>query len=230
MPAPDSLTFVLPTINEGGNVGSLIRNLQKAFGDNSPTCIVIDGESTDDTKTESENAGARVFSNADGYAASLMQGMREADSTWVMVMDADGSHKAEDALKLWAASEDADLVVGSRLIKGGGSDGSAFRRGLSRIIAGMFAWFARLPARDISSGFRLYRRELFKDAKPAAKFFEVQPTLLAYAKLNGARVKEIGIWYHQRGSGRSKNRIFRYGLAFLSALWKLRRQLKRAQR
>ena len=64
-----------------------------------------------------------------------------------MVMDADGSHKAEDAAKVWAAREDADLVVGSRMVKGGGSDGSAFRRGLSRIIAAMFAWFARLPAR-----------------------------------------------------------------------------------
>jgi dolichol-phosphate mannosyltransferase len=230
MPASDSLTFVLPTINEAGNIGPLIESLREALSDAKPEFLVIDGKSTDDTPTEAENAGARVLSDDNGYAAALMLGMNEATSVWVLVMDADGSHKADDAAKVWAAREDADLIVGSRMAKGGGSDGSAFRRGLSRIIAAMFAWFARLPARDISSGFRLYRRELFKDAKPAAKFFEVQPTLLAHAKINGARVKEVGIWYHQRWKGRSKNRVLRYGFAFLGSLWRLRRQFKLAQR
>ncbi|MEE9312806.1 MAG: glycosyltransferase family 2 protein [Planctomycetota bacterium] len=230
MHVPDSLTFVLPTINEAGNVGSLIDSLRAELADAEPAFLVIDGESSDDTRAEAEKAGASVIVDGKGYAAALMLGMNQADTTWVMVMDADGSHKAEDAAKVWAAREDADLVVGSRMVKGGGSDGSAFRRGLSRIIASMFAWFARLPARDISSGFRLYRREMFKDAQPAAEFFEVQPTLLAYAKINSARVKEIGIWYHQRGMGSSKNRVFKYGLAFLASLWKLRRQLKRSQR
>lgn len=226
----NKLTFVLPTINEAGNVGSLIESLRAELTDAEPLFLVIDGESSDDTVAEAEKAGARVIVDDQGYAAALMLGMNQATTTWVMVMDADGSHKAEDAVKLWAAREDADLVVGSRMVKGGGSDGSTFRRGLSRIIASMFAWFARLPARDISSGFRLYRREMFKNAQPAAKFFEVQPTLLAFAKINSARVKEIGIWYHQRGKGLSKNRVVRYGLAFLASLWKLRRQLKRAQR
>ncbi|MCF6228579.1 MAG: glycosyltransferase [Planctomycetes bacterium] len=229
MPAHDSLTFVLPTINEAGNVGPLIDSLLAELADAEPEFLVIDGNSSDDTVAEAEAVGARVIVDDKGYAAALMLGLNEANTTWVMVMDADGSHKAEDATKLWAAREDADLVVGSRMVKGGGSDGSAFRRGLSRIIAGMFAWFARLPARDISSGFRLYRREMFKDAQPAAKFFEVQPTLLAYAKINSARVKEVGIWYHQRGAGRSKNRVVRYGFAFLASLWKLRSQLKRTQ-
>lgn len=216
------LTIVLPTVNEAGNIAPLVSALKQAF--NAPV-IVVDGASSDDTAAQAENAGARVLVNEHGYAASLLQGMREADTEWVLVMDADGSHRVEDAKRLWDAREDADLVVGSRMVKGGGSDGTAFRRFLSRALSGMFKWFTRLPARDVSSGFRLYRREVFQDAEPAARFFEVQPTLLAHAKKKKARVKEVGIHYHQRGEGRSKNRVFRYGIAFLGALWRVRKQV-----
>ncbi|MCC7508314.1 MAG: glycosyltransferase [Planctomycetes bacterium] len=214
------LTVVLPTINEAGNIGPLIRALRDALP--APGFLVIDGDSKDATRDEAQAEGATVATNVGGYADSLMQGMREARSEWVLVLDADGSHRAEDARKLWDARDDADLVVGSRLAPGGGSAGNAFRRFLSRMLAGMFATMARLPARDVSSGFRLYRRELFADATISARFFEVQPALLAWAKKKGARVKEIGIHYHPRGKGRSKNRVFRYGVAFLRQLWRLR--------
>ncbi|MCA8912485.1 MAG: glycosyltransferase [Planctomycetes bacterium] len=217
----EDLTIVLPTINEAGNVGPLIDALTQTFGET--PVIVVDGGSRDGTADEATKAGARVIENRDGYAASLLQGLNEAATTWVLVMDADNSHRADDAIKLWEARDDADLVVGSRLVKGGGSSGNAFRRFLSRTLAGMFATFARLPARDVSSGFRLYRRELFTDAQPSAKFFEVQPTLLAHAKMKGAKVKEVGIFYHPRNAGRSKNRIVRYGIAFIGALWRLRK-------
>ncbi|MCB9894821.1 MAG: glycosyltransferase [Planctomycetes bacterium] len=216
----EDLTIVLPTLNEAGNVGPLIRALHEKLGET--PVIVVDGGSRDDTAQEASTAGARVSENHNGYAAALLQGMREANTTWVMVLDADGSHTPEDARKLWDAREDADLVVGSRLVKGGGSAGGPFRRFLSRTLAGLFATFARMPARDVSSGFRLYRRDLFLDAPETAKFFEVQPTLLAHARRKDARVKEIGIYYNPRGKGRSKNRIIRYGFAFLGALWRLR--------
>ncbi|MBK8206551.1 MAG: glycosyltransferase [Planctomycetes bacterium] len=216
---PD-LTIVLPTMNEAGNIGPLIRALREALP--TPDFLVIDGESKDATRDEAQADSATVVINTKGYADSLLQGMREASSEWVLVLDADGSHRAEDARKLWDARDGADLVVGSRLATGGGSDGSAFRRILSRMLAGMFATIARLPARDVSSGFRLYRRAMFADAQVTARFFEVQPALLAWAKKKGARVKEIGIHYHPRGKGRSKNRVLRYGLAFLRQLWRLR--------
>lgn len=223
----DQLTIVLPTLNEAGNIGPLIESLRHAFGDQLAEVIVIDGHSKDETQAQAAAAGARVIADDKGYARALQIGMTEARSTFVMVLDADGSHKADDALKLWAARENADLVIGSRLVAGGGSDGAAYRRALSSLLAGLFSLFARLPARDISSGFRLYRREMFTDMTLAARFFEVQPTLLAHGVGKGARVKEVGIHYHQRGAGRSKNRIFKYGWAFLRCLWRLRREARR---
>ncbi|MBX3461066.1 MAG: glycosyltransferase [Planctomycetes bacterium] len=217
---PD-LTVVLPTINEAGNIGPLIRQLREALPD--AAFLVIDGDSKDDTRAQAAAEGATVVVNANGYADSLLQGLREAGTEWVLVLDADGSHTAHDARKLWDAREGTDMVVGSRFAPGGGSDGSTFRRFLSRTLAGMFAAMARLPARDVSSGFRLYRRAMFADASITARFFEVQPALLAWGKRQGARVKEVGIHYHPRGKGKSKNRVLRYGIAFLRQLWRLRK-------
>ena len=224
----DTLTVVLPTLNEGGNIGPLLAGLRESLAGARPQFLVVDGGSSDRTRAEAEAAGATVRENLQGYAASLLQGLREAGTGWVLVLDADGSHRPEDARLLWEARTDADLVVGSRFAKGGGSAGSAYRRFLSRLLAGLFATFARLPARDVSSGFRLYRQAMFAEAAPPVRFFEVQPALLAHAKVKGARVKEVGIFYAQRGAGRSKNRIWTYGWAFLRCLWRLRRQMRGA--
>jgi dolichol-phosphate mannosyltransferase len=217
----NTLTIVLPALNEAGNIGPLIRELRAALP--GAQCLVIDGDSSDSTRAEAAAAGAGVLVNREGYAASLLQGLCTAATDWVMVMDADGSHTAQDAARLWEAREGADLVVGSRYATGGRSEGGVLRRMLSRILAGLFAWLVRLPARDVSSGFRLYRRAVFADAKVDARFFEVQPALLAWAKAKGSQVKEVGIHYHPRKTGRSKARVILYGLAFLRQLWRLRK-------
>lgn len=223
----ESLTILLLTKNESGNIGPLIASLQGALTEAAPTFLVIDA-SSDATPEEAKTAGATVIADKSPYGVALTRGLREAASEWVLVLDADGSHLAGDARKLWDARENADLVVGSRFAPGAGKSGQgAFRAWLSRRLAGLFAAFARLPARDVSSGFRLYRRAMFADAKPAAQFFNVQPELLAHAANKGARVKEIGITYAPRGQGQSKARVLKYGWAFLKSTWRIRRMLRR---
>lgn len=223
----DSLTILLLTKNEAGNIAPLIASLKAALADAAPAFLVIDA-STDATPDEAKAAGAAVIADKSPYGVALTRGLREAASEWVLVLDADGSHLATDARKIWEAREGADLVVGSRFAAGAGkSEQGAFRAWLSRRLAGLFAAFARLPARDVSSGFRLYRRALFADAKPAAQFFNVQPELLAHAANKSARVKEIGISYAPRGHGQSKARVFRFGLAFLRSLLRIRSLTRR---
>jgi len=223
----ESLTILLLTKNEAGNIGPLIASLKQTLAQAAPGFLVIDA-STDATPDEAKAAGATVIADKSPYGVALTRGLREAGSEWVLVLDADGSHLASDARKLWDAREGADLVVGSRFAPGAGrSAQSAFRAWLSRRLAGLFAAFARLPARDVSSGFRLYRRTLFADAQPAAQFFNVQPELLAHAARKGARVKEIGITYAPRGQGQSKARVLKYGWAFLKSMWRIRRMLQR---
>lgn len=224
----DSLTILLLTKNEAGNIAPLIASLKVALADASAAFLVIDA-SSDATPDEALAAGATVIADQSPYGVALTRGLREAGSEWVMVLDADGSHLANDARKLWDAREGADLVVGSRFAPGAGhSSQGAFRAWLSRRLAGLFARFARLPARDVSSGFRLYRRAVFADAQPAAQFFNVQPELLAHAARKGARVKEIGITYAPRGHGQSKARVLKYGWAFLKSMWRIRRMLRDA--
>lgn len=220
---PDTLTVVLPTLNEAGNVGPLIAGLRERLAEANPCFLALDGPSRDGTAEEAQRAGARVVQEPGTYADALLRGLKEAASDWVLVLDADGSHDPGDALTLWQARETADLVVGSRLVRGGRSDAPWFRHTLSRLLSWLGRVVARLPVRDISSGFRLYRRELFTDASVSARYFDIQPALLSHAVARGARIVEVPISYRCRGVGKSKARVLRYGWAFLRTLWRLRR-------
>lgn len=209
----NNLTVVLPTRNEAGNVGPLIHALREAL--DPATVIVVDGQSTDETCNEAESEGAEVLTNTESYASSLLQGLRSSTTEWTLVMDADGSHRAKDARWLWNAREGFDLVIGSRFAGDGGSDAPPTRTGLSWLLGFMFRVFGRLPAHDVSSGFRLYRTAMFREFAPRAQHFEIQTELLWLAKLAGARVHEVGIHYHDRDHGVSKIRVFEFGRAFL---------------
>ena len=225
----ESLTVLLLTKNEAGNIGPLISSLQTHLSAAGPAFLVIDA-SQDNTKGEALAAGAEVVEDCSPYGVALLRGLRASVSDWVMVLDADGSHRAEDAVKLWLARDQADLVVGSRFVAGGSSKAGGLRLWLSRRLAGLFSAWAKLPARDVSSGFRLYRRAMFLDAPAVAKYFNVQPELLAHAALRKARVLEVGITYARRGQGSSKAHLFRYGFAFLCSLWRIRRRLRAARK
>src|SRR5919112_6026127 len=77
-----------------------------------------------------------------------------------MEMDSDFSHDPQDLPRLISAARDADLVLGSRYVPGGGvTDWGLFRRALSR--GG--SWYARVvlrvPVRDLTGGFKCFRRE-----------------------------------------------------------------------
>jgi dolichol-phosphate mannosyltransferase len=219
----ERLTILLPTLNEAGNIGPLIDGLRAALAPLAPEILVLDGDSADGTADEARARGATVISDRGGYARALELGFSRAAGDWLLVLDADGSHRAQDALALWTAREGCDLVVGSRRVAGAATAQGLVRRALSGLLARLFAAFARLPARDISSGFRLYRLALFRPVALKARFFEVQPELLALARARGARVREVPIHYEPRGKGASKARVLRYGLAFLAMLWRLRR-------
>ncbi len=138
----DRLTILLLTKNEAGNVGPLIAGLKRELQSAQPVFVVMDA-SSDSTAREAEQAGATVVVDPSPYGVALTRGLREADSEWVMVLDADGSHRPQDALRLWQAREEADLVVGSRFVAGCGShEGSP----------GCFRLWPRCPRATLARG------------------------------------------------------------------------------
>jgi dolichol-phosphate mannosyltransferase len=127
---------------------------------------------------------------------------------FVMEMDADFSHDPADLARLLAAAQDADLVLGSRYVAGGGvTDWGRVRRLVSR--GG--SWYARvvlgLDVRDLTGGFKCFRREVLEAIDlptVRSRGYAFQVELTDRAVHAGFRVVELPIVFRDRQLGRSK--------------------------
>ncbi len=219
-PAAIGLSFVIPALNEATTLGGVIASLQEAASRLGISCeaLVIDGGSTDGSPEEARRAGARVLEDRGGYAASVLHGLHEARGEFALVLDGDGSHDPSQLPGLWSKRHDADLVIGSRFIEGGSTDVALTRLVLTRVLNLFFWAVLRMPARDCSSGYRLYRRSLLAGLTLHAKGFEFQQDMLLALLERGARVRESPISYRWRKAGDSKARPLALALALAGVL------------
>ena len=242
-PLPE-LSILIPALNEEGNIGELITRcratLEKiglpadcAPGDTKGRAgeaqiLVVDGGSTDRTVEEAREAGARtIVQEGPGYGGALRTGFAFSPSRYVLTMDSDLSHEPEFIAQLWAVRETADLVIASRYVPGGKADMSMFRWFLSRILNVFFTTALRIPVKDISSGYRLYRREVLARIDFHAADFDVLEEILILIYNQGGRLAEVPFHYRARKTGKSHAKLFRFGLAYCRtffAMWRLRRK------
>lgn len=218
---PD-LTLVIPTLNEAGNIGELIRRAHKVLGAMGVTfeILTIDGGSTDGTCEEAESEGARPLRDiGGGYGGALRAGFAAARGEYILTMDSDLSHDPEFFAPLWEARQRADIVIASRYVPGGRADMSAFRYVLSRILNTVFTLILRVPVKDISSGFRLYRRAVIESITCTANDFDVLEEILIKLYIKGHRVAETPFHYRTRQEGQSHAKLFKFGRAYLRTLW-----------
>ncbi len=228
-PSGVELSIVIPALNEGGNIGELVARCRKTLDelDVEHEIIIVDGGSTDGTVAEAKAAGARpITQEGRGYGGALRTGFALARGRFIQTLDSDLSHEPEVIEQLWASREDAEVVIASRYVPGGAADMSIFRAMLSRILNEVFTAALRIPVRDISSGFRLYRREALDEIEFRAEDFDVLEEILILIHLNGGRIAEVPFHYRPRKEGKSHAKLFKFGLAYLRTLysmWRLRR-------
>jgi len=125
-------------------------------------------------------------------------------------MDCDLSHPPEKLREMLAVlqARDADLVLGNRYMRGGGTAGwSATRRALSRVGCAGSKLILGLPFDDLSGGFKLWRASALADLGlddmlAAGYAFQVETTQLAY--LMGKRIEEVPFVFSERVAGESK--------------------------
>ncbi len=229
------VSVVLPVMNECENVRALLPQLQAIFAREglSHEILVIDGNSTDGTREVAASFGARVLpERRRGYAGALTTGLAEATGDYILTLDADMSHDPEFFTKMWRARTRADIVIASRYARGGVAYSGFFRRKLSDFLNFALRRALSIPVGDVSSGFRLYRREVAQqDLELDSQNFEIQEEILVKAYAKGFSVAEVPFVYFPRGSGRSHARVLRFGIdLFTSAvkLWKIRNSLDSA--
>ncbi len=228
------LAVVIPAWNERENLELLLPALREIVAGLGlrAQIIVADGGSVDGTDQVAPRWGAEVVPQSErGYGGALLAGFAKADAPYVVTMDADLSHRPVFLEALWRHRQDAEILIASRYVAGGRADMPPFRRALSVTLNRVYGHMLRLPVRDLSSGFRMYRRDVLSSVDLHSRDFDVLQELLVRVGAEGWRIREIPFHYMARGSGRSHARLLRFGWAYLKTLvrmWQLRNSVEAA--
>ena len=223
--------LILPTYNEAENLERIVRAAlpRLAEATSEPHVLVVDDGSPDGTgaiadRLAVECAEVEVLhrSAKQGLGRAYLAGFRYAldrGAAQVLEMDADFSHDPADLPRL--LREDADLVLGSRYVGGGGVENwGLFRRALSRGGSLYARAILGVPINDLTGGFKCFRRATlegidFADTHADGYGFQIELTYRAYKA--GYRVKEIPIVFRDREEGTSKMTA----RIALEAIWKV---------
>lgn len=210
--------IVVPTYEEALTISELLDGLLAQASLADFDVLVVDDASPDGTAAivgAHPGFGARVHvlhrPGKTGLGAAYRAGFswaREHGYDVVVQMDADGSHPADAVPRLVAALEDADVVVGSRYIRGGRTvDWPWQRRMISRIGNSYVRLVLGLAVHDCTAGFRAYRAEavdLFVEEGTYADGYSFQIETTWLAARRGMRVVEVPITFVERRAGDSK--------------------------
>src|SRR2546421_1102831 len=212
---------VIPTYNEAANVERIVRATVSELGRIAPGAhrvLVVDDNSPDGTGAVADSL-AGEFANVevlhreskDGLGQAYLAGFAralEGGAELVVEMDADFSHDPKYLADLLAASESADLVLGSRYVPGGGvRDWGILRRLISRG-GGLYArTILRVDVNDLTGGFKCIHREVLEaidlhSVRAEGYVFQIEVTYRAL--LAGFTVREIPIVFSDRTAGSSK--------------------------
>ncbi|MGD9714697.1 MAG: polyprenol monophosphomannose synthase [Thermomicrobiales bacterium] len=216
IPAPNVLVLV-PTFNERANIREVIERILAAGSEFS--VLVIDDSSPDGTGEIASRAARefpdRVFvlhrGSKQGIGRAYLAGFAWAlprDFTHFVTMDADLSHDPADLPRFLAASQRADLVLGSRYVDGGSTEGWPRGRLALSWLGGHYAkTVLGVPVDDLTGGFKLYTRQALEslplgEIRSDGYVFQIETT---YRVLRtGLNVLEIPIRFVDRVAGKSK--------------------------
>lgn len=228
MATPTDLSIIIPSMDEAENLDHLLPGLHSTLDEMgiAAEILVIDKASTDGTPEVVARHGATyILEETPGYGAAIRRGVAEAKGQYLITMDADLSHPADFIKDLWQARDSADVVIASRYVEGGAADQPAFRYWLSRVLNQFFRKGMSLQVRDLTSGYRLYHREVFREVHPQTTNFVVLVEILLLAFREGRQISEVPFHYQPRGTGRSHAQILRFGMEYLRLfhrIWRLR--------
>ena len=218
MADPSSVSVVIPAYNESESIAEVVSLLRSSAAWRE--IIVVDDASTDATGELAKAAGAIVFRHAYnmGNGAAVKNGIRRATGEYVLIVDADGQHPPEEALRIVSRLGEYDLVIGARSNE---TQATQTRRAGNGALNWLAGYLTGRQIPDLTSGFRGAR------ASGLREFLHLLPngfstpttTTLAFIKA-GYAVAFEPIHARQR-SGQSKIRLARDGAKFLMIIFKI---------
>lgn len=210
------ILVIIPTYNEAENIEPIVRRLRDAVpeadilvaDDNSPDGT---GELADKLAANDDHVHVLHRKGKEGLGAAYIAGFRwgiERSYGVLVEHDADGSHQPEQLPRLLTALRDADLVLGSRYVKGGEVQNWPKSREILSRGGNLYTWIALgVPLQDATGGYRAFRRATLEGIgldEVASAGYCFQVDLAWRAIKSGFRVVEVPITFVERERGQSK--------------------------
>ena len=215
----EELSIVIPAKNEAAGLKTLLPTLTDQM--KGAEIILVDDGSTDETPQIGQEFGIKVISHrySLGNGAAIKTGARNASGNWLVFMDGDGQHTAEN-IKLLMEERDKgyDMVVGARTKK---SQASAARSLGNRFYNWLATKIVGHKVEDLTSGFRIVNALKFR------QFLHILPNGFSYPTTStmaffrsGYSVSYVTIEAGER-LGKSHLNVFKDGLRFLLIIFKI---------
>jgi dolichol-phosphate mannosyltransferase len=231
MEPSEKLGLVIPTLNEAGNIGTLLDSIREnldAHGANYEI-IVVDDDSRDGTDLvvagyaeRDPRIKLRIRKGQRGLAGAVIHGWQNSDASLLGVMDADLQHPPELLPKLLAAmAQGYDIAIGSRYVA---EDGTAGWNPLRKLISTMGTWITiplqkqMIRAKDPLSGFFVVRRSSIAGIPLHSQGFKILLEILVRGRIRS--VAEIPFHFGLRHAGKSKANL-KVALDYFSLLGRL---------
>jgi dolichol-phosphate mannosyltransferase len=209
-----NFSLIIPTYNESENIKiylplllSVLENTTASF-----EIIVVDDNSPDLTwqvasefsKIDSRIRVLRRF-HGRGLSQSVLAGMEIAKGHYLGVIDADMQHDENILSQMLDAIQNYDIVIGSRMVSGGGYGNFSFiRRKISVLGTYLVQNILSLPISDPLSGYFIIRREIFESTASSINPRGFKILLEFLSRCRERDVKEIGYIFRNRKNGVTK--------------------------
>jgi glycosyltransferase involved in cell wall biosynthesis len=215
---PATVSIVIPAFNERESIAEVVGILRAAAAWRE--IIVVDDGSTDRTGETAAAAGATVLRHAYniGNGAAVKTGVRRATGEYILIVDADGQHPPEDALRLAARLGEYDMVIGARSIE---TQATHARRAGNGALNRLASYLTGREIPDLTSGFRGARTSGLREYLHLLPNGFSTPTTTTLAFLKGGYSVAFEPVHARQRSGESKIRLARDGAKFLMIIFKI---------
>lgn len=242
---PESISCILLAYAEEDNLRVLLPKIVDVLdgvGRDYEILVIDAAQPLDNSQEVCEKHGA-VYINQEEpfFGGAFKTGISQAKKDLFLILDADGSCNPEDITKLLSALDESgsDMVVGSRYVEGGYSEGTAASRAMSKFLNAAFRRALRLPIRDMSLDYRLYRTKDLQQVELRCDNYDILEEVLLKLKINKERVKgedrflvtEVPVSFEKRVYGKSHRQLIKFIMNYLKTLvrlWALRVMVERS--